>query len=394
MNIKESNIAIIHDWFLRNSIAGSEKVTFMMHDFFEKQYSSPKIFSITSNLNKANTKFLRNSEIKTSFIQFLPFGKNNVQNFLPLLPYAIEQLDLSKYELIISSSHAFSKGVLTSPDQLHISYVHTPMRYAWDQMNTYLQQSKLSRLGFEIPIRYVLYKLREWDYTSSQRIDYLIANSNFTAKRIKKYWGLNSEVIHPPVDLSRFNCNKNRGDFYLSVNRLVPNKRIDILVNTFNKLKLPLVIIGDGPERKKLEKIAKSNIKFLRKISDINVAKYMSECRAFVYAGIEDFGIAPVEAMASGSPVIAYAKGGVLDTVNCLTKYNKDQIPNGILFKKQSSEELFDTINWFEETKSWKNFDPKLLNNFAQNFNYKNFYDKFDSFINKAWDEFQMKNRS
>jgi len=394
MNIKESNIAIIHDWFLRNSIAGSEKVTFMMHDFFEKQYSSPKIFSITSNLNKANTKFLRNSEIKTSFIQFLPFGKNNVQNFLPLLPYAIEQLDLSKYELIISSSHAFSKGVLTSPDQLHISYVHTPMRYAWDQMNTYLQQSKLSRLGLEIPIRYVLYKLREWDYTSSQRIDYLIANSNFTAKRIKKYWGLNSEVIHPPVDLSRFNCNKNRGDFYLSVNRLVPNKRIDILVNTFNKLKLPLVIIGDGPERKKLEKIAKSNIKFLRKISDINVAKYMSECRAFVYAGIEDFGIAPVEAMASGSPVIAYAKGGVLDTVNCLTKYNKDQIPNGILFKKQSSEELFDTINWFEETKSWKNFDPKLLNNFAQNFNYKNFYDKFDSFINKAWDEFQMKNRS
>ena len=303
-------------------------------------------------------------------------------------------MDLSKYELIISSSHAFSKGVLTSPDQLHISYVHTPMRYAWDQMNTYLQQSKLSRLGFEIPIRYVLYKLREWDYTSSQRIDYLIANSNFTAKRIKKYWGLNSEVIHPPVDLTRFNCNKNRGNFYLSVNRLVPNKRIDILVNTFNKLKLPLVIIGDGPERKKLEKIAKSNIKFLRKISDINVAKYMSECRAFVYAGIEDFGIAPVEAMASGSPVIAYAKGGVLDTVNCLTKYNKDQIPNGILFKKQSSEELFDTINWFEETKSWKNFDPKLLNNFAQNFNYKNFYDKFDSFINKAWDEFQMKNRS
>ncbi len=392
MNIKESNIALIHDWFLKNSLGGAEKVTLLLYDFLRKNYSSPDIYSLSTNLDETNNSLLNRKEIKTSFIQSLPFGKSNVQNYLPLLPFAIEQIDLRKYDLIISSSHAFSKGILTSPDQLHISYIHTPMRYSWDQMNTYLKQSTLSKLGFEIPIRYILYKLREWDFTSSQRIDYLIANSSFTSKRIKKYWGLNSEVIHPPVNIERFDCNVSRENFYLSVNRLVPNKRVDLLVKSFNKLELPLIIIGDGPERVKLEKIAKSNIKFLKKISDLDVAQYMNRCRAFVYAGLEDFGIAPVESLAAGAPVIAFGKGGILDTINCLNSFNKDQIPNGILFKNQTSEDIFDTINWFEDKKIWKKFDPKLLNNYSQNFNYKNFTRKIDSFINKVWDEFQTKN--
>ena len=390
MDIKDSNIAIIHDWFIKSSFGGAEKVTFLLEKFFKKNYSIPDIFSLTSNLELCKDTF-REKEIKTSFIQSLPFGKTQVQKYLPILPFAIEQIDLSEYDFIVSSSHAFSKGILTSPYQLHISYIHTPMRYAWDQMNTYLRHSTFSKFGFEAPLRYFLYKLREWDFVSAYRADYLIANSNFTAKRIKKYWGLDSEVINPPVDVERFNCNKVRGDFYLSVNRLVPNKRIDLLINSFNKLGLPLLIIGDGPEREKLKKLANNNIKFLYRTSNIEVEEYMSRCRAFVYAGLEDFGIAPVEAMASGAPVIGYGRGGILDSVNCLTNEEKIGTPSGILFKKQSSSDIVDTIEWFEDKKIWSKFNSKDLNNYAKKFNHKNFTNKFDLFIKRKWEKFQSK---
>ena len=391
MNIKDSNIAIIHDWFVRESLGGSEKVTFILNDLLKERYSTPDIFSLTSNIKSSKISSLQGSKIKTSFIQSLPFGKTNVQSYLPILPYAIEQFDLTEYDLIISSSHALAKGVLTSPDQLHISYVHTPMRYAWDQMNTYLKKSKLSKFGFEIPIRYMLYKLREWDFYSSQRLDYIIANSNFTAKRIKKYWGLESDVINPPVDTKRFKYNNQRGDYYISVNRLVPNKRVDLLIKAFNKLNLPLIIIGDGPERSKLKKISNTNIKFLRKITDKEVENYMSKCRAFVYAGIEDFGIAPVEAMASGAPVIAYGRGGILDTVNCYNEQVKEKISTGLLFKKQTSEDIIDAISWFEDKKLWKKFNPAILNEYSNNFSIENFIGKFDLIINKAWENLRKK---
>ena len=387
MNIQDSKIAIVHDWFLQKSFGGAEKVTFILNDFLKSRYSTPDIFSLTSNLDEYHKNSLT-SKLKTSFIQKLPFGKTNVQSYLPILPFAVEQLDLSEYDLILSSSHAFAKGVITSPDQLHISYVHTPMRYAWDQMKIYLEQSALSRLGLEIPIRYILFKLREWDFSSSQRIDHLISNSHFTAKRIKKYWGLNSEVINPPVEVERFQFKNERGNFYLSVNRLVPNKRIDLLVNSFNKLKLPLIIIGDGPEKNKLKKMAKSNIKFLNKISNEEVETYMSRCRAFVYAGIEDFGIAPVEAMASGAPVIAFGKGGILDTVNCYSNKSENKIPNGILFKRQRISDIFDTISWFDDKKIWKKFNPEILNNYARNYDTKNFLDKINLSINSSLERF------
>ena len=391
MNIKNSNIAIIHDWFLQKSFGGSEKVTFTLNNFLNDRYSTPDIFSLTSNIQNSKKNIFGGRKIHTSFIQSLPLGKTNVQSFLPFLPYAIEQLDLRKYDLIISSSHAFAKGILISPDQLHISYVHTPMRYAWDQMHTYLEKSTLSKLGFEFPIRLMLYKLREWDFYSSQRLDYIISNSNFTSKRIKKYWGLESEVIHPPVDIKRFKYEKVREDFYLSLNRLVPNKRVDLLIRAFNKLNLPLIIIGDGPERSKLEKISNSNIKFLRRISDREVEEYMSRCKAFVYAGIEDFGIAPVEAMASGAPVIAYGKGGILDTVNCLSEKNSKKVKNGLLFKKQTAQDIFDTISWFEDKKLWREFKPENLNEYSQNFSIEKFITKIDFSINKAWRIFKKK---
>ena len=389
MHLKDSKIAIVHDWFLKKSFGGSEKVTVILNELFNSKYSVPDLFSLTQDIESTKKDFLKNKKIQTSFIQSLPFGKTHVQNYLPLLPFAIEQIDLRKYDLVISSSHAVSKGVLTSPDQLHISYIHTPMRYAWDQMYTYLEKSKLSKFGLDFTIRYILYKLRKWDFYSSQRIDYLISNSNFTAKRIKKYWGKDSEVIHPPVDIKRFSHDKNRLDFYLSVNRLVPNKRIDLLIKAFNKSGLPLVVIGDGPERVKLEKMAMPNIKILKKTSDLEVESYLSRCRAFVYAGLEDFGIAPVEAMASGAPVIAYGKGGVLDTVNCVNSNDKNKFLNGILFKNQTSQDIFDVIEWFEDKKIWKKFDPEMLNNYSQRFSIENFINKFEFSINNVWEKFK-----
>ena len=392
MILNNSNIAIIHDWFLQKSIGGAEKVTSILDELLIKDYSKPDIFSLTSNLDELNRLFIKDRNINTSFIQSLPFGKTRVQNYLPLLPFAIEQINLSKYNLIISSSHAFAKGVITSPEQLHISYIHTPMRYAWDQMNTYLKRSTLSKYGLNIPIRYILYKLREWDYYSSQRIDFLISNSNFTAKRIKKYWGLDSKVINPPVYVEKFDYKKNRGNFYLSVNRLVPNKRIDLLISSFNELGLPLIIIGDGPERLKLEKLSKSNIKFLGKLPDSEVSAYMSKCRSFVYAGLEDFGIAPVEALAAGAPIIAYGKGGILDTVNCFTKTKKDQIPNGILFKNQTKKDIIEAINWFEENKLWRNFKPEDLHSYSKKFNIDNFNIKINDFIKSSVDKFNKQN--
>jgi len=388
MKINELKFALIHDWFQKNSIGGAEKVTYLLDKFLINNYSSPDIFSLVSNLDKSNNIFSKNRLIQTSIIQKLPFGKTNVQNYLPILPFAIEQLDLNEYDLIISSSHSFAKGILTHPDQLHISYVHTPLRYAWDQMNTYINQTNFTKFGFEIPLRYILFKLRQWDFLSSQRINYLISNSNFTARRIKKYWGLNSEVIYPPVNVERFKHKQARGNFYLSVNRLVPNKRIDLLIEAFNKLKLPLIIIGDGPERYKLKRKAKANIKFLKRLSNTEVERYLSECRAFVYAGTEDFGIAPVEAMAAGAPIIAYGKGGILDTVNCITNSDGNKLATGLLFSKQSTSYIIDAVNWFEDKKIWKKFSPDSLNSYSQKFSTEIFTSKIDFFINKAWEEF------
>ena len=387
MNLNSANFAIVHDWFLKKSIGGSEKVTSLIDKFLIKNYSKPDLFSLVADEEILKDFQDKSRKIGTSFIQKLPFGKKSVQSYLPILPFAIEQIDLRKYDLVISSSHAFAKGIITSPDQLHISYIHTPMRYAWDQMNVYINRTKLSKIGFELPIRYTLYKLREWDFLSSQRIDYLIANSNFTAKRIKKYWGLDSEVINPPVDIERFKYNKTRGDFYLSVNRLVPNKRIDLLIKAFNKSGLPLIIIGEGPERLKLEKFSNPNITFIKKATDFEVEEYMSRCRAFVYAGIEDFGIAPVEAMASGAPIIALGKGGILDTVNCLNNFDNNKIPNGILYKNQNSDDIFDAVNWFEDKKIWREFNPEVLNNYSSKFSPSNFTNKLQYSINKAWNK-------
>ena len=389
-----NNIAIVHDWFLTKSLGGAEKVTKLIDQYLCSRYKEPDIFCVAENISTTNEfNIFPNRKIKSTFIQKLPLGNKKVQYYLPLIPFAIEQLNLSNYDLIISSSHLAAKGILISPSQLHISYIHTPMRYAWDQMNTYLEQSKLSKIGLEIIIRYILFKLRQWDFLSSRRPDYLISNSNFTSQRIKKYWGLESEVIHPPVNIERFNFKQNRSDFYLTVNRLVPNKRTDLLVKAFNKLNLPLIIVGDGPERKKLKKIANNNIKFYFNKNNQEVANLMSECRAFVYAGIEDFGIAPVEAMAAGAPVIALGKGGLLDTVVDFRQSSKGEFSTGIFFKEQSVACIVDTINWFEDKSIWKQFNSKDINNYSKKFKPEEFTYKFSNFTEKALESFCSKRK-
>jgi len=379
-------IALIHDWFSGEFKGGAEKVFKEIEELIIKNNNFYEIFCLVNHLNK-NNKLNSGRIINTSFIQNLPFSKKHFHKYLPFFPLAIEQFDLREYDLIISSSHAVAKGVITSPDQLHISYIHSPMRYAWDQMNIYLENSAYKKLGINKLLRIILQDLREWDYLSSVRIDKLIANSNFTAKRIKKYWGRSASVIHPPVDISKFSPKNSRDDFYLSVSRLVPNKRIDLLVKAFNQLDLPLIIVGNGPEKKKLMKIAKGNIIFLNYQDDFAVKKLMERCRAFVYAGIEDFGIAPVEAMAAGAPVIALKRAGILDTVKCIS--SKSNFSTGILFNEQSDKALIDCIQYFDEKKIWLEFSSQDINLWAQNFSIDNFKIKFANFINKSFEDFR-----
>ena len=261
------------------------------------------------------------------------------------------------------------------------------MRYAWDQMNTYLNESSYKKMRLTFFLRLILQSLRKWDYISSVRVDKFVANSSFTAKRIKKYWGRESKIIHPPVNTKYFFPNENREDFYLSVSRLVPNKRVDLLIKAFNKLKFPLVVVGEGPEKKDLEKIANSNIKFLGFQEDSEIKVLMENCRAFLYAGIEDFGIAPVEAMAAGAPIIAYGKAGILDTVNCIT--SKSENPTGIIYKDQSQDSLKDCVQYFEDKKIWQNFSNLNINYWSQKFGIETFQNKFTSFINESLAEFR-----
>ena len=381
-----SNIALVHEWFTPRSAGGAENVVRVIDDLLSEISSQPDLFSLVNGENILKNSWLFKRKVKTSFIQKLPFGISHVQQYLPLLPFAIEQIDLEGYPLVISSSHLVAKGVLTSPDQLHISYVHTPVRYAWDQMNIYLKRSFLRRIGLGPLIRWQLYTLRQWDQLSSSRVDYLLANSNFTAKRIWKYWRRRSEVLHPPVNVNRFEWNKPREDFYLSVCRLVPNKRVDLVVRAFNKLKLPLVVVGDGVEKAHLKNLAGPTVQILGFQSQENIQKLMSKCRAFVYAGIEDFGIAPVEAMASGAPVIAFGKGGILDTVKCFNS-NSDKGATGLLFHDQTVKSLVEAIEFFKEKQLWRDLKSELIRDWSNSFSQDSFKKKFEKIINRAWRE-------
>ncbi|AAQ00436.1 MULTISPECIES: glycosyltransferase [Prochlorococcus] len=377
------DIALVHEWFSPRSSGGSEQVVRAVDEIISSLGSSASLCALIDAESIRSESWLSGRSVNTSCIQGLPFGISHVQSYLPLLPYAIEQIDLKEYPLVISSSHLVAKGVLTSPDQLHLSYIHTPVRYAWDQMEVYLQRSFLRRIGCGPVIRWQLHKLRQWDQLSSARVDCLLANSRFTARRILKYWGRESIVVHPPVDVDRFTFTQDRDDYYLCLCRLVPNKKVDLVVRAFNSLGLPLLIVGDGPERSFLKRIAGPNVKIMGYQNKQIVEDLMQKCRAYVYAGVEDFGIAPVEAMASGAPVIALGKGGLLDTVRCASR--GIQSSTGILFQHQKVQSLIEAINWFEEKKLWEQMSSEAINEWAQKFSHDEFSKKFEVVLNKAW---------
>ena len=333
--MKKINIGIVGDWFV--TYAGSEKVVAEFIDLFP----DAKVYGVVDFLSEDDKKKFKNKKITTTFIQKLPKAKKKYQQYLPLMPLAIEQLDLSSHDIILSSSHAVAKGVLTGPDQLHISYVHSPIRYAWDLQHQYLRESGLNRGIKGLFAKWILHKIRLWDTRTANGVDFFIANSKFISRRIKKVYGREADVIYPPVDVERFKLKREKQDFYLTASRLVPYKRIDLIVEAFSKMpEKRLVVIGDGPEMSKIRKIAGANIEILGFQPNDVMEEYMMDAKAFVFAAEEDFGITPVEAQACGTPVIAFGKGGVLETIKNLGQ----EEPTGLFFYEQNIDSLISAI--------------------------------------------------
>ena len=374
--------ALVHEWFTPRATGGAEVVVQHLD-----QLLSPQLFALVDGESCRKASWLHGRDVTTSFVQHIPWGISHVQHYLPLLPLAIEQLDLSGYPLVLSSSHLVAKGVLTSPHQLHVSYVHTPARYAWDQMQIYLQYSRLARSPLGPWIRWQLHRLRQWDQLSAQRVNVLVANSCFTAQRIWRYWRRRSCVIHPPVAVDRFNWQLDRSDFYLSLSRLVPYKRVDVVVEAFNRCGLPLLVVGDGPERKRLQQLARPNVKLLGRLAKEDVQQLLGRCRAFVYAGIEDFGIAPVEAMAAGAPVIGFARGGLLDSVHCW--HLQPEQATGVLFNQQCPRRLAEVIDDFHQQRLWERFPAERLHRHARRFAPRVFRERMLALLETSWDQFQ-----
>ncbi|MEM6449695.1 MAG: glycosyltransferase family 4 protein [Cyanobacteria bacterium P01_D01_bin.105] len=375
-------IAIVHEWF--TSHAGSEKVV----EQILRIYPNADLYSLVDFLPEALRFFIQHKPVKTSFIQGLPFARNHFRNYLPLMPLAVEQFDLSQYDLVISSHHAVAKGVLTRPDQLHISYVHTPLRYGWELQHQYLHQAGLNR-GVKgktkgALTRLILHYMRMWDVLSAQRVDHYVANSHYVARRIEKTYRQSAQVIYPPVDTQRFmpadrKSWQQKEDFYLTVSRFVPYKRVDLAVAAFTHLGLPLVVIGDGESYQMLRKMAGPNIRFLGKQPDSVVEDYMQRCRGFIFPPEEDFGITPVEAQAAGAPVIAYAKGGQAETVL--------EGETGFLFAHQTVESLVHSVKRLQA--SVDQFEADRLRKNAERFSLDRFQTQFGDFVENAWTQFR-----
>lgn len=361
-------VAVIHEWL--STYGGSERVTKEFLDL----YPDADLFTLVDFYPEELRGFLRGRRITCSFIQRMPFARKQFRWYLPLMPLAVEQFDLSDYDLVISSSHAMAKGVITRPHQCHVSYVHSPMRYAWDLENGYLEAAGFHGIK-AVGARTLMHYMRMWDTRTANGVDQFVANSTFVARRVRKTYGRSSVVIHPPVDVDSFQVREDKEDYYVTVSRLVSYKRIDLLIDAFAAMPARrLIIIGDGPEMPRLRARANSNIEILGHQPFIAMRDLLAGARGFVFAAEEDFGLAPVEAQACGTPVIAYGRGGIRDTV----------LPEetGIFFDRQAPDALIAAVDRFEKME----FQPRLLRLNAERFSATRFRREFQRAVRETLD--------
>jgi glycosyltransferase involved in cell wall biosynthesis len=365
-------VALVHDWF--TVYAGSERVV----EQILRVFPQADVYALVDFLKEEERGFLQGKRAQVSFIQRLPKAQQRYRTYLPLMPLAIEQFDLRGYDLVISSSHAVAKGVITGPDQLHICYCHSPIRYAWDLQHQYLKESGLERGMKSWIARALLHYLRLWDSRTANGVDLFIANSRYIARRILKVYRRQAEVIYPPVDVEAFTLRQDKEDFYLTASRMVPYKRIDLIVEAFSQMPdKRLVVIGDGPEMPKVRAKAGPNVTLLGYQPFEVLRDYMQRAKAFVFAAEEDFGIAPVEAQACGTPVIAFGKGGAAETVVARE--------TGIFFQEQNVSSLIKAIEEFEKL----SFDPLRVRKNAERFSSERFRREFSALIEREWDRFK-----
>lgn len=366
-------IAIVCDWLV--TYAGAERVLEQMLNVFPEA----DIFAVVDFIPEKDRDFIKNKSVITTFIQDLPRAKKKYRNYLPLMPIAIEQLDVSKYDLVISSSHCVAKGVLTGPNQIHISYVHSPIRYAWDLQHQYLHESGLDH-GIKGKVaKLILHYMRIWDTRTSNGVDYFVANSRFIAKRIWKCYRRKAEVIYPPVDVRKFEFCDKKDEFYLTASRMVPYKKMDLIVEAFSKMPdKKLVVIGAGPDFDKIKSKAGSNVTMMGYQPFEILKDHMQKAKAFVFAAEEDFGITPVEAQACGTPIIAFGKGGLLETVR---GYGEKDNPTGLFFEEQSVEAIVKAVQYFDHIGQFISYADCRKN--AENFSIESFQMRFKEYVNK-----------
>ncbi|HEY9691915.1 MAG TPA: glycosyltransferase [Oculatellaceae cyanobacterium] len=374
--------ALVHEWLTPIATGGSELVVQEI-----LKHIDADLYALIDFESTNPESYLYKRTIGTTFIQNLPNADKSIQKYLPLLPLAIEQLDLRNYDVILSSSHAVAKGILSSPDQLHICYCHTPMRYAWDLTFDYLKNSRMGTGVQGMLARYLLHRIRQWDVISANRVDYFIANSQHTARRIWRCYRRSAEVIYPPVNIERFSFQPQKDDFYLTVSRLVSYKQVSLIVKAFNQLGRELVVIGNGPELEQIRHLAKPNVKIMGAQPDAVVEQYMAQAKAFVYAACEDFGIALVEAQACGTPVIAYGAGGALETVLDIREH--PQTGTGLFFPVQTTASLVTAIETFETYEH--SFNPESARLQATKFSPNIFADSYVTFLDRCDRQFKSK---
>jgi glycosyltransferase involved in cell wall biosynthesis len=373
-------VAVVHDWLV--IYGGAERVLEHILDM----YPEADLFSLIDFVPEKQRHFMRGKKPITSFLQKIPGVQKHYRKLLPLMPFAIEQLDLSDYDLVISSTYCVAKGVLTGPNQVHVSYCHSPMRYAWDHYHEYLREMNLERGLKSWFARWQLHKIRTWDVRSNNSVDHFVANSKFVARRISKFYGRTSTIVNPPVDTSVFQLQTEKEDYYVTAGRFVPFKRLDIVAEAFKSMPdKKLYILGDGPEMEKIKSKAGPNTVFPGFLPAAEVNRYLSKAKAFIFPSEEDFGIVPVEAQACGTPVIAFGKGGALETV-IAPGSTSGAAPTGLFFHEQTAAAIVQAVRDFESQASL--FVPQKIHDHAQAFAIPKFKEKLQIEIDDALKKF------